>query len=457
MPPAQKPLPSIFPAATLSRVNRAYVEDAAAKLLPYLRSNTWVSNSNTYAKDPAKWIPIDCSPGRTLNGKHLSQYVAACAPMHCADGWSYLGRSLSAIMFGDPHRAIHLAYYAELRAALSLLAAEGVGVFDLDHVAIVARDTVERIDPPNPSKPIGTHQMAWQSLEAWSQLQKSGDLFLDLLTPSGKSMRKWIDPVRGQTTFIRLARDWLIAWGMDIQEFVKDRNSRNDSSYRPDGISSTLSIKPSDALSFVANVWRLLEPRHSSAFDNLDCHLLRITLERLFFALNSATHKAKPEAFKIFLLKARENGFTGSNKDSWFKFMSRQIDPDDPLVVQLSNKPASDPGVGALSVISRATLLLRLASGSAKKLLLTSVYPSGSIEFWQRQFAISRGLVFDPSGGGSALDLWLDVEDALEEMGVYISSTNANTRSFFDFLSKHPRSISALGSCDRVALWAMTN
>jgi hypothetical protein len=72
--------------------------------------------------------------------RHLAQYIAASSILHCADGWSYLGRAINCLLKGDPHRVVHLAYYAELRAALSLLASEAIGVFSRNNFVIDAPD-----------------------------------------------------------------------------------------------------------------------------------------------------------------------------------------------------------------------------------------------------------------------------------------------------------------------------
>jgi len=70
----------------------------------------------------------------------MTGYVAVSAPLHCADGWSFLGRAVAAILLGDATAARHLGYYAELRAAMSLMAAHGVGIFNRTHFVVVTAD-----------------------------------------------------------------------------------------------------------------------------------------------------------------------------------------------------------------------------------------------------------------------------------------------------------------------------
>ena len=71
-----------------------------------------------------------------INSDRLSEYIGISAPVHSMDGWSFLGRSIHCLSRGDPYIAVHLAYYAELRAALAILAAQGIGVFSYPHCVI---------------------------------------------------------------------------------------------------------------------------------------------------------------------------------------------------------------------------------------------------------------------------------------------------------------------------------
>lgn len=70
--------------------------------------------------------------------------MAASVIVHCFDGWSYLGRALEAEMAGDPQTAVHLGYYAELRAAMSVLASDEIGVFRNKH-AVFTGETYKTI------------------------------------------------------------------------------------------------------------------------------------------------------------------------------------------------------------------------------------------------------------------------------------------------------------------------
>ena len=97
-----------------------------------------VSEITTFGSKPVReWLPLG-HPARScqivdpathkgirrldqarqnLTDAQMISLVAACGPNHCLDGWSYLSRSVSALVARDGHSAKHMAYYAQLRAA----------------------------------------------------------------------------------------------------------------------------------------------------------------------------------------------------------------------------------------------------------------------------------------------------------------------------------------------------
>jgi hypothetical protein len=118
---------------TIQSINRSDVEETFSGLERFIKQRTWIGRANRYSRDTIRRIKSDIGIGGVRSPRQLSQYVAASTVLHCADGWSYLGKAISCLLRGDPHRCRHLAYYAELRAALSLLASEGVGIFQDRH------------------------------------------------------------------------------------------------------------------------------------------------------------------------------------------------------------------------------------------------------------------------------------------------------------------------------------
>src|SRR5262249_16005771 len=141
--------------ANISKINQASRQSIrliVARLAPFFEQSRWLGPRNRYASDVVSKIKED-NANNSLNAKQLAQYIAASGFLHLVDGWSYLGRSVQSLLRGDPHRAIHLAYYGELRAAMSILATEGIGVFNRNHFVVTGLNSVVPI-----AGQIHTHQ-----------------------------------------------------------------------------------------------------------------------------------------------------------------------------------------------------------------------------------------------------------------------------------------------------------
>ena len=107
-----------------------------------------------------------------------------------------LGRAIDCHSRGDFDASRHLAYYAELRAALSLLAAEGVGIFDDRHFIInTPKDCLHIGALPRAGRrsDLGTHYFAWAALEHWSDLRRSVELLGKIISASGFALVDWLD------------------------------------------------------------------------------------------------------------------------------------------------------------------------------------------------------------------------------------------------------------------------
>ena len=96
------------------------------------RWGSWLGYRHTYNSNVVKKL----GNKRDIDGPKLGEYIACSAPLHLADGWNYLSRAFDAACRGDRSSAYHLAYYGELRATMSLLATEGIGIFNRRHIAL---------------------------------------------------------------------------------------------------------------------------------------------------------------------------------------------------------------------------------------------------------------------------------------------------------------------------------
>lgn len=204
----------------IQAVSPADVRKTLNGLKPFTKASRWVGAKNWYSTDTRRKIRAKSANGHTLRSpRQLAQYIAASPLLHCTDGWSYLGKSISAMLRGDPHRARHLAYYAELRAAMALLATNGIGVFDNHHYVISGPNSVTKLRIKS-----STHEFVWDCLEYWCTQALSGDLFARIVRPNARSLNSWLAPIGGSIAVAAQARQWFLQWGMDLNLPPEDEN-----------------------------------------------------------------------------------------------------------------------------------------------------------------------------------------------------------------------------------------
>jgi hypothetical protein len=436
---------------TINGLTRRHVEQTLSGLKPFLSASRWVSTTNRYSTDTVIKLENEIAGGGVPNRRDLSQYIAASCLLHSADGWSYLGKALVALLRGDPHRARHLAYYAELRAATSLLATEGIGIFSQFHFALTAPNVATKLHTLH-----GTHQFAWECLEYWSGRPASGNLFARMIRPYGISLEDWFASTGGVAAVTPQAQAWFRQWGVDLRSLPRDRHARNISSYQPDGIPDAWYVDGRDTLEFARDLWSSLEPSPLSRFEAIDRNILRIGIEKLFMARTARAPVAYPHEFERFaegIVKVQS--LSPDAEGQWLRFITRKTSPHDAIIFSRAHQLATAPDVGSEAVISRAALLLRVASGSTTMLLQAAGYNAASIAFWADGLGRGRGL-WEGNWLGDPLDLWADVAPLLEDIEAFQQKYSAGQQSFFRMGTELGQTLTALGACERVAIWSMT-
>lgn len=150
----------------------------------YLHQGILLDPTNPLILNSAHVIKNYLNGRITLTNDQVKTYMASSVLLHTLDGWGYLSSAIDNLLKGDPSIATHLAYYAELRASMSFLGAEGIGIFNSRHINLDSAGTINP-NPPviqrysngrpkyNPyGRPIvietfGTHQFVWDVLEVW--------------------------------------------------------------------------------------------------------------------------------------------------------------------------------------------------------------------------------------------------------------------------------------------------
>jgi hypothetical protein len=436
--------------AALNALSRADMQLTMVGLKRFLKRATWIGTTNHYARNVVELLKA-ALPATPQHKRNLAQYIAASVALHLNDGWSYLGRSVSCLLAGDTHRALHLGYYAELRASMSLLASAGIGIFDKQHFIVQAANSTSKLRFGQ-----GTHVMAWLALEEWSQQAASGALFARLIRPEGRTLHDWFQPLGGASTLAPQARDWFMQWGMDLGLAAKDRDARNQSSYRPDGVPATWVLNAKDGLAFVRDTWRVLEPSATSSFEQIDLHILRLAIERYYVSLSSIPAVPTDPAFvalaeRIVLAQSLTSAAEGRIK----KFVLRQRAPDDPDIFKYSSQTPTGDQLDVFAIMSRAVLLLRLATGSAHDLLYQAGFDATDLSFWWGKLGEARGLWTAGSPPTALSDLWADIEDGLREIADKEAEDPEAFKSINSVAYGSSGRLNLLASHERVGLWGL--
>ena len=338
-----------------------------------------------------------------VDERKIGEYIACSAPLHLTDGWNYLSRAFCAASQGDQHVAYHLAYYAELRATMSLLAAEGIGLFQNRHIAL--DDHLQ----PTELRGRQTHQAAWEILSAWSDAGKAARL-LDTMSLEARSFSGWLESVGvTEQDRSRLSAKLLEAWSVDLRTMSEDVGRRNEMSYRPTRI-RTAALSPVDPRQEIVDPlfasWDMLEP--SFADTPRVAHTPRVALDAPL--LCRALELAASEGVGSYRTLDASLSALKSGMPGW---LHRELTAENPSASSIFRNAGITKGSGAPPILARGLLMLRLASASAAS-LLTAADISGDIRFWWSALGSDLGLWENQEEIGAFSDLWADVADAID-------------------------------------------
>ncbi len=384
----------------------------------------WLPVGHPY---PEGALPRAQAAFAAVSSADLIEVIAVRGPLHAIDGWAYLGRALSALLSGQAHAARHLAYYAELRAALSILASSGIGVFNGRNAVIDAAGGVHMLSE------LGTHAMAWLALAEWSGASSSFERLIGPVKFAGASL---LDPFREffPANVSTVLRQLMIEWGFDLEQGASDRDQRNWSSYQPTALRPIVT-NPSDDAAFLAMFWNACRPNGVE----LERHLLRILLETeaRSFSLTVADYPHRYDRLQAGL-KAVVS----------FDFLKRETETlNHDFLVQMSVTSLPAP---PYAMMCRAALLLRLATGLAEsQLRAAGVQPFHHFQTWWQDFGASHGLWAPDMPPSTSADLWLDIDTALEE------TASAPTGHRLEWVAALAGNAVRVCETERAALWGL--
>lgn len=434
--------------------SRTGIQVAFRNLSPHINRNKWLASRNRYANNCEKKLREDTKPAKSIKQTDLAQYISASGPVHCMDGWSFLGKALMCLFFGDGDASRHLGYYAELRAAMSLLATEGIGIFNTHNFIVDSKATCNKI--PGDNRILQTHRITWLALEHWASLKRSADLLGNIISPGRIPLAIWLGSFSAGNMLQPIGAEWLKMWGLDLHRLSDDREARNISSYRPTRLKHIDSLNALESSNFARSMWQLFEPS-SSRFEILDRYLLRLSLEQVFSAIKGKNPAVAQKEFNEMIVNMLDQVQpSGLDQEGWHQFLNRTAQPEDPpLLVEARGRAAVDDARHHLQVTGRSALMLRIATGASANLLRTSGINGKDLQFWWHPLAIDHGLVDSVGDLENIEDLWADIEIALEQLAAWEQENFEAQPSHARWQREQSRPISILGGCERAGLWGM--
>jgi len=230
-----------------------------------------------------------------------------------------------------------------------------------------------------------------------------------------------------------------------------DRDARNDSSYRPTEFKNVASVPAIDAAKFISDFWSFFEPWPPN-FGVADKYLLRTLLHESFYAVRNLRVQDDLATFRAQVLPTiAAVQPTSMSEQEWTDFLCN-VDQA-PLIQLAGEKSELLDARNHMQMISRAALLLRVATGASDALFHSARLTKTTLQFWTDRFGPRRGFWPKGSRPDSMLDLWIDVRNALTSLKGWCDSTADPDL----YALRHDQAIpvQTLCECERVALWGI--
>lgn len=447
-----------FTKQQLSQASRSAIASIMRQLPVQDGDVRWLRKGQRYNDVNMAQVLREDSRNGTIDSPALAQRIAAGIPSHVIDGWSCFGRAIHCLMRGDTRNAVHLGYYAELRAVLSITASEGIGIFDNQHFIVDEHGIVSSLCSAE-GKPVrsGTHTIIWPIYEFWLQQAAANALVTKIIQPGSRVLQDWFaSPDLRDIYVIPSMKDWLADWGLDLKRMNQDRTARNASSYGPSAIHDWKVMDEFQAVKTVVQFWRAFEPAENSRFDEIDRWLLGQILRTIFRAQTPRSTSWRREFCQFvdqFLDANIDHHLIQSDRAHWKRFLAETNGDGAVSVLECAGRASSmNDASFPVELLSRAGLLLRLASGVCSLHFAESGMTWDSLMFWLNDIGIRRGFWKPDAYPENSIDIWSDISEALEAIEE-AQSLGVET----GFHGSHPPSLTyslcKLEECERIGMW----
>jgi hypothetical protein len=285
--------------------------------------------------------------------------------------------------------------------------------------------------------------MAWLALEHWAGDPRASALLGSIVRTFRLDLSTWLGSVGAPGA---LASTLLRSWGADLRRVANDQDLRNTASYTPNRLTPPPHFYAVNAAEFLRDWWQAFEPTGNTPFQNVDAFLVRLALE-------TAT-SSRPLTVSTAGAILNTVGLATSS-GAILPFLTRQSPGSDPaVIVEASQVPNAGSPSPHHQVIARASLLLRVATGSVAKLMFDAGRTQADVQFWWEDLLRQRGIVSNTSPVTTTAGLWQSVSDALDNLDVWIAAASG-TDEIRSLTIDGPSALAELGGSERVATWGL--
>ncbi|HEX7905843.1 MAG TPA: hypothetical protein VF487_18355 [Chitinophagaceae bacterium] len=407
----------------------------------FLPNSIFLDTANSLGVDAVDAISKHFNPSNptSFSFDDAKTYLAAASFVHCKDGWQYLSNAVDSIFKGDSKTAIHLAYYAELRAAMSFLASEGIGILNSVHYCLDTASNIIRDPKSNfnthQGKFIGwgTHRFIWECLKSFSNsTHKNVNHLLESFWHNGLSFDKWIGHIphtNSITVISEIIKLWIKEWSFDISYFKDDREGRNTASYGPSKFKDFGTTDCKIAIEAYSSSLRLLEPDSVNRFSLLDKYLFKLLFLKIYTEITN-------NGITISLSDLLDQTFVNAGKPMDASLQTIILSPHDHPLIAASKDTVIDTlgNIKPFTIFSRALLLSRVATGSVANLLKKAAITKNELDFFFNYCGVEHGFWKPASPIAAFEDLWTELSDSIIDIDTWVSTQPAplDLRTFND-------------------------
>jgi hypothetical protein len=209
--------------------------------------------------------------------------LAAEQIAHLVEGWRYCASAFHACLIHARDNAQHFAYYAELRAALSLFSGSGIRIKRNDNFCLDEDGVRHEIQTGK------THDLVWTFWPEWVRRNDAAALLGQITLLPGVSLAD-IKESLSALGIVHILHDW----GYDLVSVGKDDSkARNVASYEGFWVSRPLARMEKADFALLRELWELLLPDNDRW--RFDIELIRFLVRRALRTLRSVRSKEETE------------------------------------------------------------------------------------------------------------------------------------------------------------------